>query len=142
MILPEEFKYKVVRNGFKYRAKLNDIGDYFIWALNSNGTENEVSPVDVEHVTRCLKDGSWVFIQDSKEDIINKPSHYHKNGIDVNGYLEQHFPLEGKFTVPEGFYIGNTIKYVSRYKEKNGLEDLEKAAFYLGKLIDIEKARC
>ncbi|MCK6203953.1 DUF3310 domain-containing protein [Bacillus infantis] len=68
-----------------------------------------------------------------------KPSHYHKGGIDVIGYLEQHFPPTASVTVAEGFYIGNIIKYVSRYKEKNGLQDLEKAEAYLKKLIEQEK---
>jgi hypothetical protein len=34
------------------------------------------------------------------------------------------------------FLEGNVIKYVSRYKYKNGIEDLKKAKFYLDKLID------
>ena len=33
------------------------------------------------------------------------------------------------------FVVGNIIKYVSRYKAKNGLEDLEKAKWYLDDLI-------
>ncbi|MEK3819659.1 DUF3310 domain-containing protein [Cytobacillus sp. FSL W8-0315] len=70
------------------------------------------------------------------EDIINKPNHYHKNEIDVNGYLEKHFPKESNVTVVEGFYIGNIIKYVSRHKEKNGMQDLEKAMFNLNKLME------
>lgn len=73
------------------------------------------------------------------EDIINKPSHYHKNQIDVIGYLEQHFPNTATVTVAEGFFIGNVIKYVSRYKEKNGSEDLKKAEFYLKKLMELSK---
>lgn len=76
-----------------------------------------------------------------EEDLINKPSHYHKNEIDVNGYLEKHFPKEGGYTVAEGFYIGNVIKYVSRYKNKNGLQDLEKAAANLQILIEFEKGK-
>jgi hypothetical protein len=70
------------------------------------------------------------------EDLINKPQHYHKNEIDVNGYLEKHFPKEANVTVAEGFYIGNIIKYVSRHKEKGGKQDLEKALFNLNKLIE------
>jgi hypothetical protein len=77
--------------------------------------------------------------EDKPQDPINKPSHYHKGGIDVIGYLEQHFPPTASVTVAEGFFIGNVIKYVSRYKEKNGLQDLEKAQFYLNKLIELEK---
>lgn len=38
-----------------------------------------------------------------------------------------------------GYLEGNVIKYVSRYKEKNGIEDLIKAAHYLEKLIEVER---
>ncbi|UTI41084.1 DUF3310 domain-containing protein [Niallia sp. RD1] len=95
-----------------------------------------------DFVEESIECGNLIIIDNQDElDIINKPSHYHKNGIDVNGYLEQHFPKEGEFTVSEGFYIGNVLKYTSRYKYKNGLEDLEKAMYYLSKLIDIEKGK-
>lgn len=33
------------------------------------------------------------------------------------------------------FSAGNVVKYVSRHKKKNGLEDLLKAQFYLDKMI-------
>lgn len=36
-----------------------------------------------------------------------------------------------------GFLEGNVIKYVTRYKSKNGLEDLKKAQHYLQKLIEL-----
>lgn len=36
-----------------------------------------------------------------------------------------------------GFFEGNVIKYVTRWKEKNGLEDLRKARHYLDKLIEL-----
>ena len=68
-----------------------------------------------------------------------KPSHYHKNEIDVHGYLQKHFPKEPTYTVAEGFHIGNVIKYVSRYKQKNGLQDLKKAMDNLLVLIEIEE---
>lgn len=35
-----------------------------------------------------------------------------------------------------GYLEGNVIKYVDRYKRKNGLEDLQKARHYLDKLIE------
>ena len=40
-----------------------------------------------------------------------------------------------------GFLEGNVVKYVTRYKEKNGIKDLEKARHYLDKLIEVETAR-
>jgi len=33
------------------------------------------------------------------------------------------------------FNTGNVVKYVSRHKKKNGLEDLLKAQFYLDRII-------
>ena len=38
-----------------------------------------------------------------------------------------------------GFLAGNVIKYICRYKEKNGIEDLEKAKAYIEKLIEVEE---
>jgi len=35
-----------------------------------------------------------------------------------------------------GFCEGNVIKYISRYKNKNGIEDLEKVKHYVELLID------
>lgn len=39
-----------------------------------------------------------------------------------------------------GYLEGNIIKYVSRYKDKNGIEDLVKAAHYLDKLIEVTRS--
>lgn len=33
-----------------------------------------------------------------------------------------------------GFLIGNIVKYISRYSMKNGIEDIEKAKYYLNLL--------
>lgn len=40
-----------------------------------------------------------------------------------------------------GYLEGCIVKYVSRYQEKGGLEDLHKAKHYLEKLIEVEAAR-
>lgn len=58
-----------------------------------------------------------------------KPSYYGA-GIDV---IE--FCLRNNLT----FMQGNVIKYVTRYKKKNGIEDLEKAKEYIDRLIEFEK---
>jgi hypothetical protein len=36
-----------------------------------------------------------------------------------------------------GYLEGNVVKYVSRWREKGGLEDLKKAQHYLSKLIEV-----
>jgi len=37
------------------------------------------------------------------------------------------------------YFQGNIVKYVVRHKQKNGIEDLEKAKWYLEKLIECTK---
>jgi len=37
-----------------------------------------------------------------------------------------------------GFLQGNAIKYIARWKDKGGIEDLRKARHYLDKLIEVE----
>lgn len=36
-----------------------------------------------------------------------------------------------------GFFEGNVVKYVTRWKSKGGVEDLQKARHYLDKLIEL-----
>jgi len=60
-----------------------------------------------------------------KEDIINHPTHYTK-GIESLDFIE---------SWEMSFLEGNIVKYITRYKYKNGLEDLKKAKFYLDRLI-------
>ena len=36
-----------------------------------------------------------------------------------------------------GYLEGNIVKYVSRWKDKGGIEDLKKARHYLDKLIEV-----
>lgn len=62
-------------------------------------------------------------------DAIN-PNHYKQGNIEVIEFI-----LDQRMSYVEG----NIIKYVSRYKFKNGLEDLKKARWYLDKLIETEE---
>lgn len=39
----------------------------------------------------------------------------------------------------EAFCIGNVVKYLYRCHHKNGIEDVEKAAWYLNKLLEVLK---
>ena len=66
-------------------------------------------------------------------DMVNHPNHYKaKNGMEVIDVIEAFTAnLEGY----EATHTGNVIKYICRWKEKNGLEDLKKAQWYLNRLI-------
>jgi hypothetical protein len=61
-------------------------------------------------------------------DVINKPTHYNQGKIEVSDFI-----IDQKMN----FLEGNIVKYVSRYKTKNGLEDLKKCKWYLNKLIEV-----
>ena len=55
------------------------------------------------------------------------PNHYQQGKIQVIDFItDQQFD----------WLEGNIVKYISRYKTKNGLEDLKKAQFYIKRLID------
>ena len=70
-------------------------------------------------------------------DNINKPLHYHSNGIDVIGFAEAQFSDDEL----KGFYRINAIKYLTRYDKKGTPEDdLQKADFYLRKLIELNRS--
>lgn len=60
-------------------------------------------------------------------DNVNKPAHYTDGDIEVIDYIRDKLTAE-EFT---GYCLGNVLKYVSRWKLKGGLEDLEKANVYL-----------
>lgn len=66
------------------------------------------------------------------DDMVNSPNHYRVGGIETLDFIEAKLSPE-EFN---GYCLGNVLKYVSRYKQKNGLEDLKKAQFYLNKVID------
>lgn len=65
-----------------------------------------------------------------KSDALN-PAHYNK-GIQPIEFMKQGALNNEEF---EGFCKGNILKYVSRERDKNGIEDLEKAKVYLDWLL-------
>ena len=68
-------------------------------------------------------------------DPVNSPRHY----ADSFGGVECIEAIEASMSIEEfkGFLKGNVQKYVWRYAQKNGSEDLKKAKWYLERLITI-----
>jgi len=66
---------------------------------------------------------------DSSSDPIN-PGHYKQGGVEcieaIKAALGDGFP---------DYLRGNVMKYLWRYKEKGGVEDLRKSAWYLDRLF-------
>ena len=71
-------------------------------------------------------------------DNVNHPNHYKtKNGLETIQVIEAF--TDGLMGI-EATDTGNVIKYICRWKKKNGLEDLKKAQWYLNHLINhVEK---
>ena len=63
---------------------------------------------------------------------VNHPSHYTQGGIECIDAIKA--AVIGLVGV-EAVCTGNIIKYLWRWKFKNGLEDLKKARWYLDRLI-------
>ena len=64
-------------------------------------------------------------------DEINHPKHYNV-GIETTDYIS---------SWDMSFIEGNIVKYVTRYKYKGGVKDLEKAKWYLELLISEQRTK-
>ena len=76
----------------------------------------------------------WEINNCKDKDMVNNPPHYNKYGVECIEAI-QSATGEGY----EYYLQGNIIKYLWRYRYKNGVQDLEKAQWYLDKLIKIKK---
>ena len=66
--------------------------------------------------------------ESSKPDNVNHPKHYCKGGVESIDFVRAAVSNLSGF---EAVCVANIIKYMWRYKEKNGLEDVMKAGKYL-----------
>ena len=73
------------------------------------------------------KNMGTTMIYEEPQDNVNHPKHYLKGGLECIQVIKAQLTPEQY----EGYLYGNVIKYMWRWKEKNGLEDLRKAAHYL-----------
>ena len=70
---------------------------------------------------------------------VNHPSHYQsESGLEVIDVIKA---FTSELSGEEAFCIGNAIKYVCRYSKKNGVEDLEKAKWYIDRAISVRKEK-
>lgn len=65
-------------------------------------------------------------------DPVARPAHYTRGAVECIDAIDS---VVAGLTGPEAFYTAQIIKYVWRWKHKNGIEDLKKAKWYLERLI-------
>lgn len=73
------------------------------------------------------KDIVFKIPESSKPDNVNRPKHYLKGGLECIQVIKAQLTPEQY----KGYLYGNVLKYMWRWQDKNGLEDLRKAAKYL-----------
>ena len=70
-------------------------------------------------------------------DNVNNPQHYQsKSGLEVIDVIDA---FTDDLTGMEAVCTGNALKYICRWKNKNGIEDIKKAIWYLNKLIEVKE---
>ena len=102
--------YRVEYEGVDYVKVINNLNDLKCYPVN---IFRELSKQEVEKLGLSTDK--------------TKPSYY-GTGFDVIDFCQKN-NLD--------FMQGNVIKYVTRYKEKNGIEDLQKAKEYIDRLIAV-----
>ena len=76
----------------------------------------------------------------AKHDNVNSPQHYQLNGgIEVIDIIDAHVDSinDGR----EAVYSANALKYILRYRGKDGVESLKKARWYLDRMIEYMEER-
>ncbi len=74
--------------------------------------------------------------EDAKADPVNRPAHYTSGGIECIDAMQAAFGDEAV----KDFCLCNAFKYLWRHRQKNGVEDLKKARWYLNRLITAMEA--
>ena len=96
---------------------------------------DDASPDEWDEVYKRFKEnksGLWPV-----KDEVNNPVHYNKGGVECIEGIKAASNSE-EF---EGYLRGNILKYVWRFRYKDNLKDLEKAKWYLERLIKEIKSK-
>ena len=98
----------------------------------ASGTERDTYVLTLPEPTELFK------LSDKNEaDMVNHPPHYQtKSGMEAIDVIES---FTADLRGGEATNTGNVLKYMLRWKNKNGLQDLEKAKWYLERLIKLVK---
>lgn len=74
----------------------------------------------------------------SEFDVVQRPRHYNSGKFEVIDIIEDitDTAAKGGASGSECYKLGNAIKYLARYRFKNGVEDLRKSIWYVQSIID------
>lgn len=84
-------------------------------------------------MSQLLKDVIAECRAGEQADMVNHPPHYQRGGVECIDMIRA---TVQDLTGLEAFYAGTVLKYLFRWKNRNGVEDLRKAEWYLRELIE------
>ena len=67
-------------------------------------------------------------------DNVNHPSHYETGKFECIDVMVETLGAEAT----KNFCVCNAFKYIYRHRRKNGLEDIQKAIWYLNKAVELD----
>lgn len=119
--------------GKQYKTK-DEQGDYYL-ILSDEGIKNYY----IKDRFKKMDNDKFTITQNTNEekpDMVNHPKHYTSGtlGIEVINTMEM-CTTEEEFM---GYLRCNALKYISRFENKNGLEDVKKCAWYVKKYLTVQ----
>ena len=98
---------------------------------------NDATPAEWDEVTSKVRSYKREIVEPTKDDDVEHPVHYNNGNVECIEAIEA-ASSKKEF---EGYLRGNVIKYIWRFRYKDGEKDLRKAKWYLEKLISfLEKS--
>ena len=115
---------------------------YKLAARSGKTPVKKVKNDNVEHLKKALQQKMLKVIPmlETQTISISSPSPVSANAVQVGGGHYQTKAIQPwDYIVSNrlGYLEGNVVKYVSRWQEKGGRQDLEKARHYLDKLLEV-----
>ena len=129
---------KIFVNGEKAELKFpDDVRQSMIWAYEDADMGRvrlnaKLMGYEVIDDTPTIAETAAKRSEDAKPDPVNRPAHYTSGGIECIDAMQAAFGAEAV----KDFCLCNAFKYLWRHRNKNGVEDLEKACWYLNRMIE------
>ena len=123
---------KIVKAVKEMKQALDAVDDAGKTILDKTGKIKEGTRIGGLTLRRLPGD-MWTWKKETKEDLVNNPSHYTDGGVDTLKFIE---------AKDLNYRLGNVVKYISRAGKKVGsdpVQDLEKARFYLEREIEARR---
>ena len=94
-------------------------------------------PVDIIYKINDIFGGEFMLMFEIEEkEMVDHPSHYNMGKYECLDVVKE---LVKDMKGIEATLFFNAFKYLWRYKQKNGLQDLKKCEFYLKELISLNE---